>query len=1762
MAGRVIGDAYVRIRALSDKLEDDIQKALDGSDASSKALGDKISKGLRESVKEGLKDVDKTVKESLSNVDTDFTVNVDTEVSRESLEDSLRKIDEEVNRRLSDINYDIKINVDDKELITASDKVRESIPETVDVKVNPKFDKVQQEYAEFLRKFGIEAPPLDLKPAILAAAKKHVKDEIQDLIKDLEDDEIELHPSVSDPWYRRVQMRLATLTRPRTVSIKPEVDNAALAKAATAIAALSGARLLGETVNNITDAFKNLDKSIPKLTLVTQAVGGLSAFILTAVSNLSSLATGLVQALGAGLALPGIMAGMAVGLGASIAVFKDFGAYIPGLSDQFGTLQNMMSRDFWRTFQAPMQQMIDVLFPEFSSGMMNVTSSLGGYFSSLASSVTKHLSGSMTPMFGNLAASIDISRGHTDSLAQIIEVLGRKGSEYLPRLATWAGEIADKFANWLKVADDSGTLDRWIQTGIQRLGELRRVLTSTGEILWEIMDAANQAGGSQIAVLADTLERVAAIVGKEPFKSNLVLVFTAAHDAMASIARVSGPAVSKMFDGLAGTIAEALRLIGPTLGELAKGIAKALDTSGFDAGLSSLLNGMREAVVSLTPMWGPLGEAIGAVGTVIGALASNFAPLFAELLTNIAELAIRLSPTIISIVEGLSGALLPALDALLPVLVNIIDFLLAMVEPILTSVPGLILLAAAFVAVGTAMGVLKFAPMVDGLLLAVQSFKNLRDSAANAATGLTSSFGKMGKALGALAIVGLISGIGHAVVNATRDASPAIDDFTVRIGNAAEGLETLETSSAQFRIEASKIGPALDAAFKFDTGNGLAGYSVEIQNMAHSAKIATTDLNPFTQGIYSLNVALGLSSDYMGDAKGQWETFDEAVASMVRQGNIEAARVAVEEGTAALLSQGASADEVAKIFDNYDLAMEEHAISEQRLADAAKLSAVEILNYANAIQTAGGVTPEMIASINEASKSFVSFNSGLKKTVEGVGEVDASVDEWLITMEKQVVDQNNWATNMTLLAGKVSKGTLDELTKLGPEGGPMVANLVNASEEELARLEEVFRAKSEGAITAADTEFSKLADMVTQQMAGINLKTIDPSGKLEETFRQLGYNVTSDGFVDGMVEGNPAAGAAGVLSNINLASIDPSGKLEATFKELGYNVQNGFITGFSGAGGGGTSSPFTQKLDQALRGMTPTVVSAEYMAMLQSYGATIPEHITVGVGAVGDIGLDKAIYDTIDGTALTGVPTDFAERLRQQGHDMTQFIPEGVPSTIVELEGRLQSSIQQSLPKEISAGMASALQALGVELPDNITIGAGKDDGKLSNELATFLSNTVIPTPTAEQIAALNAAGLDFVNGFVVGIDGAAGNVGTSGEDLANKALNAVKAHLGIESPSKKMKELGEFSVQGFVEGLGSTDGVGTAGNTLAQALLNAFTTTGPSLVSTGASLVGSLIAGVTSQTGAGSTAGSTVGSAVTAGVKSVSALSEGTQLGASAVKGVNSKLGEALTAGTSVATNAKTGLGSQNATDPGSNIGKSFAAGLATTAKVAEIGSVAIAIMTRAGLGSVDAAPSGVAIGTSFARGLAGVASTVAVISASVARSAVSSLDDYAPSAASSGASIGNSFARGLRDSVAGVRAAAQAVAAAARAQLPNSPAKEGPFSGSGWGGWGESIAEELADGMVAGRGSVRSASENMLGAIGLLNPSMASNSLYTSASSASSLPSALDSSSTGIIGSGSTGATTIIVNADIKDLAGVADLAEFIEMTSVWSKQGYSPS
>ena len=116
--------------------------------------------------------------------------------------------------------------------------------------------------------------------------------------------------------------------------------------------------------------------------------------------------------------------------------------------------------------------------------------------------------------------------------------------------------------------------------------------------------------------------------------------------------------------------------------------------------------------------------------------------------------------------------------------------------------------------------------------------------------------------------------------------------------------------------------------------------------------------------------------------------------------------------------------------------------------------------------------------------------------------------------------------------------------------------------------------------------------------------------------------------------------------------------------------------------------------------------------------------------------------------------------------------------------------------------------------------------------------------------------------------------------------------------------------------------------------------------------------------------------------------------------------------------------------------------------------------------------AEAGVAAVSHMAEGLSGAVGHLIGAGRSVIDRLVSSVTGMASRFLSAGAAIVRNIAAGIRSAISHVTSAISSVMSAIRNFLPHSPAKEGPFSGAGWGGWGEAITGELARGLEATQG------------------------------------------------------------------------------------------
>jgi phage-related protein len=519
--------------------------------------------------------------------------------------------------------------------------------------------------------------------------KQHLNMLTRDLLKwanDLSPLRVDVRPVLVTGSTTLIRSRLQTLTRPRTVEIIPKIQKAGYAQVATALAALSGARLTFNWLDNFRDLLSNLDKSLPLIGSVALAVAGLSGWLLAASTNLAAMSAELARIFPLLLAAPGVLVGIGLGLGASVAVLKDFNAVLPGVGAQFRALQDAMSAAFWTGALAPFHLFIETLFPQFAAGMTAVSAQLGLLYGQLATAMTASLDGALPAMFADLSASIAVAATGTSAWAEAVRVLGETGAGYLPALAGWFVDISTRFANFLVAAQADGSLQGWIDRAIANLGSLGTGLAGIGSIFAGIAQAAEAAGAASLASFAQQMTNIANVVNSPAFQQGLTGVLTAASNAMSLIVAGSGAQFSNFIVQLGQTMQTILPLAGQAIGTLVGTLSNALASPAFQGGLVDFFTGLNAGIAALSSAFGPLALAAGPLLGLLGTFAEGAGPLLGSVFTTAAVALQALLPGLEPLVSLLTGELLNAFTLVVPLVTAVAAAagqLLAAVLPLL-----------------------------------------------------------------------------------------------------------------------------------------------------------------------------------------------------------------------------------------------------------------------------------------------------------------------------------------------------------------------------------------------------------------------------------------------------------------------------------------------------------------------------------------------------------------------------------------------------------------------------------------------------------------------------------------------------------------------------------------------------------------------------------------------------------------------------------------------------------------------------------------------------------------------------------------------------------------------------------------------------------------------------------------------------------------------------------------------------------------------
>lgn len=371
----------------------------------------------------------------------------------------------------------------------------------------------------------------------------------------------------------------------------------------------------------------------------------------------------------------------------------------------------------------------------------------------------------------------------------------------------------------------------------------------------------------------------------------------------------------------------------------------------------------------------------------------------------------------------------------------------------------------------------------------------------------------------------------------------------------------------------------------------------------------------------------------------------------------------------------------------------QQAASEAMASAAENGSNRQVVAYENMSKSQQKAIDDMRTKYNELLETTTNMFEQIKY------KSAISVDEMIANLQKNQEAVNNWATNLNTLAERgVNEGILAKLQAMGPQGGLYVQELVNASDEKLATLNEVFTQGGESAMNGLTAGVDTGALGITDKIKGIVQSQV--SSLQEEIaaadFSSLGQEIPN-GVSQGIEQGASTAGE----SSKNMANdIKESftSEMDINSPSRVFNEYGGFITtGLAEGVDKGTNQPVSSVTNLANQIKKPfDSLQSDFTYIGEMAMSGLNAGLWSGSGSV--MATANSIAERVKATIKSAL--DIHSPSRAMRDEVGRFIPQGIAVGIEADAGvveksmlRLKESMMIDTRPEIALGLNKKLGA-------------------------------------------------------------------------------------------------------------------------------------------------------------------------------------------------------------------------------------------------------------------------------------------------------------------------------------------------------------------------------------------------------------------------------------------------------------------------------------
>lgn len=455
---------------------------------------------------------------------------------------------------------------------------------------------------------------------------------------------------------------LAYFTRPRTIDIFANFKGTDLGKIFSGMTSgATGLKGVQNQFDSLVNLFDKLDKVVPKWSILGAGVTALGAGLLNLGRTAGGVGVSLVSMSKAALAAPAALAGLASAGYVGYRVFGDLKEKFDVTKTSLANLNKELGDNAWNEYGDNLYRLANDVAPSLSKGLNGIAVEEGKVLNGLIDVVRQSNEADQLPrIFENTRLAVSELNPGLQSLARAFLGLGDQSSQYLPRMASYISDVAEKWANWVDTAERTGQVSKAMEKAIEQGGYLKSsVFDLIGVFEGTLGTLAKTENGIQ--GFSEALEKANKAVHTIKFQETLEAWSAGAQDAqdkMRNAFKDIGDAAYSLKDTTRAVFGDA----GQIVGEGITGLSRVLQQSG--GGIRDFSSGVRDGFSQVFDAVGDAGPMFSDLASMVGQLSRTFGGTFAAslraaspLITALANGAEALSNVFSKLPEPIQAAM-------------------------------------------------------------------------------------------------------------------------------------------------------------------------------------------------------------------------------------------------------------------------------------------------------------------------------------------------------------------------------------------------------------------------------------------------------------------------------------------------------------------------------------------------------------------------------------------------------------------------------------------------------------------------------------------------------------------------------------------------------------------------------------------------------------------------------------------------------------------------------------------------------------------------------------------------------------------------------------------------------------------------------------------------------------------------------------------------------------------------------------------------